>query len=248
MLNHPLFPPENDDEEAPEVEGIHVSRYGEGPPKWCAYLFGAEELTELQQIQEMFGGGTYELIARAGGRISARRRYVLDGRSRPLVYGAAVTEPTPQPTPPAQPVPVVTGDAGGLGLIAQMMMQSQQSTMQLVTAMMTTVTSMATAMVSRDSESSKATLSAMAQVQNQAMAQQGAFFNAMMQNKTASGGPSFRDGIELGKEIAGKGADGETDDDEVLSMIKTGLEVVQGMSGATSAPDVDAAGAAVEGA
>lgn len=243
MKDHPLFPPETDDDEAPEVEGIHVSRFGEGPPKWCSYLFAADELTELQQIQELFGGGTYELIARAAGRITARRRYCLDGRSRPLVYGVASgAEPPTVPTQPQpQPQAAPPGDMGFMGLLVQMMNNQAQSNQAMMMAVMQNVSAMATAMVSRDSDSAKATLQAMAQVQNQAMAQQSAFFNAMMTTKGGGGSDvvkSFREGLELGRSTSIPDGDEDGGLGETIAQAVEGLKLVNQMTGDGPAGEV----------
>jgi hypothetical protein len=87
---HPLFLNEND-EDPPEVGFIHIVRY-DGPfsanrkiqvPK----QFAAEELTDLEQIYELYGGGNYELIGRdyANQRITKRVRITLPGSPKPIV-------------------------------------------------------------------------------------------------------------------------------------------------------------------
>ena len=95
---HPLFPPTDEDDDPPEVEYIHVSRFENGRTPWCAHKFAPEELTELEEIADMFGGGMYELIAKNGPRISAKRRYEIAGRQKPLIFGAVGTETEPERT------------------------------------------------------------------------------------------------------------------------------------------------------
>lgn len=244
-MQNPLFPPDDDDEDAPDIEQIHVTRFSAEGQQWCGYLFGADELTELQQIQEMFGGGKYELVGRCGGRIAARRRYSLDGRPRPLVYGLApVHEPAPAPTQQAQPVqPMPQVPQGGtdmLGLILAM----NQSSQQMMMGVLQTVTTMATAMVSRDSESSRSTLEAMSGVQRQAMEQQSNFFTAIMAAKNGGHMSTFREGLDLGKEIAAKGggkSDDEDDEDEdeigkTVGQVFEGLKVLGQVTGSGDAP------------
>lgn len=87
---HPLFLNENN-EEPPEVGFIHIIRWENGKKLQVAKAFTGEELQSLDQIKEMFGGGSYELIARDfNNRISRRIRVNLAGKSKPLE-----TEPEP---------------------------------------------------------------------------------------------------------------------------------------------------------
>lgn len=100
---HPLFPVV-EGEDPPPVEYIHITRFrADGGPVYHRHRFGAEELVGLDQISDTFGGGTYELIAYADGRISARRRYTFDGKPRPMNPeqppddGEDVSSPPPTP-------------------------------------------------------------------------------------------------------------------------------------------------------
>jgi hypothetical protein len=103
---HPLFPAE-EDAEPQRIEFIQVVRYEHGRALLVPTTFRSGELTSLDALNNMYGGGLYELIGRrcsvhdptSMGRISAKVRYELAGPSRPLVVDANA--------PPAMP-PVVT--------------------------------------------------------------------------------------------------------------------------------------------
>jgi hypothetical protein len=54
MTAHPLFPAKDDDSDPPEVCTIHVTRAGEG---YSRRSFAPDELMNLEQLFDMFGGG-----------------------------------------------------------------------------------------------------------------------------------------------------------------------------------------------
>src|SRR3990172_2105550 len=114
-MNHPLFPAE-DETDAPEVGAIHVTRHEGGSQRWAPRRFAAEDLRELSDIAELFGGGCYELIARSrdGSPITPRRPYTLAGPPlppalphRPGLCGAGCSDllapPRDAPRTPARP-------------------------------------------------------------------------------------------------------------------------------------------------
>jgi len=132
QLAHPLFPAEGD-EPPPRIERIHVARdEPAGGQKFCPHMFGAEELQDLEQIERLFGGGSYELWGYAGGKISRRRRYRLDGKPRPLTFA---TEAQIEEAPPVAPVPTPGHggtDLGTMMMIFKMMQDQQQASMQVL--------------------------------------------------------------------------------------------------------------------
>lgn len=87
---HPLFPVE-DGEEAPNVGWIQIKR-NEAGVGWVTApaKFRGHELTSEEDIHHLFGGGMYELFARAVtakgmmGPITARRTLSLAGKPKPL--------------------------------------------------------------------------------------------------------------------------------------------------------------------
>jgi len=141
MKNHPLFP------EAAEadIECFHVTRHaqGGGGVEWSATPHKPEDVTELSQILELYGGGHYELVARgmlagkAGekGRkgINARQTYRLAGDPKPL--NPTAVAPAPVPHAPAAPVaPTAQTD---LGAILAYMGQQQSAQMSLMGTIIT---------------------------------------------------------------------------------------------------------------
>lgn len=88
-LAHPLFPIDEDAANAPTpaVHFIQVVRHDAGQKYTAPRLFKADELTSLIQLVDLYGGGKYEVVARdqTNSRITARRTYVIEGESKPLV-------------------------------------------------------------------------------------------------------------------------------------------------------------------
>lgn len=244
MQNHPLFPPLNDDEEAPEVTAIHVSRFENGGTPWCPYKFAPEELTELQQIYDLFGGGKYELVARGEVGFSARRRYEIPGRPKPLTGPAGAEELPEVPRVATVAAAPPTTDAGLLGLMLQMMTTQAQSNQQMMMAMMQNSTAMMTAMVNRDAESSKTLLQAMSQNNERALQGQAQVFQAMIE-ATGKGGSgkdllaAYRDGLG---DAAGSETDKSEGEGDILTTVSQVAEAVKLASvfggGSNTAPEV----------
>ncbi len=137
MKNHPLFP----DHAETEIDGFHVTRHGTRGQEWAPPLYPADQITELAQIADLYGGGTYELMARgtiagkADGKgkkgVVARVTYRLPGAEKPLV---------PETAAPVQEsrAPAATTDTAA---ILQYMAQQSAQQMQLLGTMMTAVLS-----------------------------------------------------------------------------------------------------------
>jgi hypothetical protein len=87
---HPLFPTEPS-EPIPRVEWINIARFERRGTVDCPRVFAAEELTSLDDISNMYGGGSYELRGRCSGTLGQpgplvkRVRYKIDGRSLPFI-------------------------------------------------------------------------------------------------------------------------------------------------------------------
>lgn len=242
MQNHPLFEPETDDDDAPEVQGIHVTRYEDGGYKWCPYLFGPQELQGLGDVFGKFGGGKYELIARANNRIAARRRFDIPGKSLPLTGPQSPErESAPTQQPPTQ---MPQSNEGGMATMLMQFMTIQSESnrammnmmMQSSANQMTAMTTLVTAMLSRDSEGSKTLIQALQANNERALQGQSQVFATMLETlgKTAGGGgdklEAFKEGLELG-------ATAEPDDDkDTLNNVVDGLRMVSALTGSDGAP------------
>lgn len=238
MQPHPLFQPQDEDDEMPEVEFIHVTRFEGSAYLWCPYRFGPEEIADLSDVFERFGGGKYELIARNGGKLSAKRRYELPGKPRPLTGISEQTDAPTQSPPVAPPANFGDSQAGVImqmmtlqsennRLMMQMMMQSSQQTM-------TAMTSMTTAMLSRDGDASKTLIQALQANNERAIQGQSQVFQTMLETigKGASGGKSelaaFKEGLEIGSTAEGDDGDSVV---ETLGQVAQGLGALNALTG-----------------
>jgi hypothetical protein len=90
-IGHPLFPARKEGDDPPEIEWIFVARFDHSTGRllYVPRRFNADELTDLSQIAELWGGGRYELVGRVANRITARQSWDVAGPSRPLFEQAA---------------------------------------------------------------------------------------------------------------------------------------------------------------
>lgn len=131
-MSHPLFPPK-DEGEPPQVLKIHVTRFeGGAKPVWCPRRFDAAELQSLEDVYSLFGGGTYELIARDATSISARATYSIPGKSRSLLG----EEEQSDEAPAAAGLATADPNVQLIGLLVQMMQQQSQVQMSFLQSMM----------------------------------------------------------------------------------------------------------------
>ncbi len=169
-------------------------------------------------LQELFGGGVYELIARDDAKIVARQKYKLSGASRPL-------HPQPDPQPVAAPPPVVmqggSGDPGLMNLLVALLQgqsaervaqaNAQKDSMQLMLTMMQTQaaqqTQFLTTMMSTSKEDARAFVESMGKMSTQ----QTQMMAEAMRGGGGGGGSSKDDlletlttGIEMGAKMADK--------------------------------------------
>jgi len=220
---HPLFPCENDDEPV-EVGWVHVTRFDGGGQKWAPRLFGAGELDSLEALAELYGGGSYELIARGHDRrtITGRRRYMLGGRPLPLDGG------TSEERAPAQAPPLAPQSSSDAILIAlmQMMGQQQQATTQLMVAMLT-----------KSDQSSKEHVQSMTALHDRFAQSQATLFAKMLEAGGASGGSAggsdgFMRGIEFAQEMFAGQQEAQAekaDDGNDLKDLLEGVKMFAGM-------------------
>lgn len=134
---HGLFLPEdglNPDFEAEPIAKIFVTRYEHGGKMRVPRHFAPEELRELADVFQRFGGGTYELEARrADGTVYAKRMHTLPGEAKALVDPSAAGASSHVGTVAAAP-PAVTHTDPTLAMM-QMMMASQQENSRMMMGM-----------------------------------------------------------------------------------------------------------------
>ena len=237
MIDHPLFPATEDETEAPDVERIHVTRLEKGGQVWCPQIFAAEELIGLDAVYALFGGGSYELIARSskGGRdvISARRRYVIPGAPKPLVEDVPDASAAPTPLPVgAGPAAPSAGIWPAILALAPALIQAWLGSQKEHTAMMMTMMNqsqqMLLAMVQSQKADSQSFIQAMAKLNESEKATMAQFFGKLAEAKTGGGGgdiEALMAGLELGRDMAGKTAGDSGDGD--LSQI---AQLMMGMA------------------
>lgn len=195
--DHPLFPIEDPEDPRPDVSFISLMRFEGGRLKTAARVFSGLELRTLAQIEEMYGGGSYQLWGRKRskanaeepGTISVKRGFEIPGPSKPL--GNFTNEQTE--TGALRPV-AATPALNDNVLVAVLQMQSQQQAAAAAQAQAQSqqfMTMMAQMMSASKTESSQMMqmMISMGQQSNQSMVQ---MITAMMANK--GGGPE-----EMGK-------------------------------------------------
>jgi hypothetical protein len=126
---HALFPTEPG-EAYPEVAFIQVSRHGKLRQEFARRMFRADELDSLEKLTEYYGGGSFELWARADfngkpGGITRKQTWPMEGAPKPLNELEAVQQEA-EDAPPRMPA-----QAGGMptdttSLLFMMMQQQQQ--------------------------------------------------------------------------------------------------------------------------
>lgn len=124
-MGHPLFPWEPGPDDDPDAEDprdiswIRIGRRGpRGEIEWVPKSFQPDEIGDLDDVHERFGGGVYTFVARnqRNSAISARANDIqLPGPSKPL-YESKDAPPAPA-SPPA--APVTAAHPAGLGAITQ---------------------------------------------------------------------------------------------------------------------------------
>ncbi|MBI3204480.1 MAG: hypothetical protein HYZ29_23285 [Myxococcales bacterium] len=233
---HPLFPVEREEDDPIEVGWIHVTRFEGGGQKWAPRLFAAAELADLETLAEAFGGGSYELVARAQDRraITGRRRYQLPGRPLPLDGGASEDHRAPAVAPMV--APSSTSDALLIAMM-QMMAQQQQAQTQLMVAMLT-----------KSDQSSKEHVQSMTALHDRFAQSQAMLFGKMLDTQGSGGGAGgsmdgFMKGIEFAQEaFAGQAeaAAEKADDGNDLKDLMEGVKMFAGMEHAERMAQIEA--------
>jgi len=233
---HPLFPYDLEDEpdqgeEITEIAHVCVTRFDATTNKyvWALDTYKADELTSLNQLFELYGGGKYELFAKTDyqgrpGSTICRVRYDLAGAPKPLAPGDTMGRAAA--TPPASSSADAAGVAGAgttsMDRLLMMMLQGQQQSTQLMVAMLQTMgQTMAAAMSSRGG-GSDASAVALGQIAVAAM------------NRPVPETPvqAFKDALQMGLDMAGGDGGGE-EDESVAEEILKGLSAVKEMANMT---------------
>ncbi len=215
---HPLFPAASEDDDPPEVQTIHVTRVPDGTH---FRAFGPDELTSLEQLYQMFGGGQYTLLARNLKCITARVAYTLPGKSKAL--NPAPEEPTALPAvaPVAAATPA-TSDNFFLGMM-QMMQQNTATMMQMMQAQSAKQTELMIAMMSQGNSGSREHIQAMQALHDRHAEEQSRLMQALLE--TARGAPQNgtgqMDGFVRGLEFAREYATGGGESDELTEIFSS---------------------------
>lgn len=223
LVEHPLFPAKDEGDDPPRITNMNISRFDpvKGNSPFIPRLFGADEIRDLSQIAEMYGGGRYELVGRDGNRIVAKRVYDIAGDSKPLVASA--------PTPPAEPVQQVIQQApqnqGGLNLA---------SVLPIVVPIV--LQYLQNAAADRREQQAQSQAMTMAMMQQQQASSQ-AFIQAMSTLPTRGGGNgsedfkagiAFAESIIEGKMAAAAEANGEdTAVKEIMTTVGQAFEMMK---------------------
>jgi hypothetical protein len=218
--SHPLFPAASEDTDPPEVQTIHVTRVPDGTH---FRAFGPDELTSLEQIYQMFGGGQYTLLARNASHITARVAYTLPGKSKPM-NPEPQEEPHLVPAPPAAAPPQQTSDNFFLGMM-QMMQANTTAMMQMMQAQSAKQTELMIAVMGQGSSGAREHIQAMQALHDRHAEEQNKLMQAMLETARGSGqaanGSGQMDGFVRGLEFAREYATGGGADDELSEIFSS---------------------------
>lgn len=238
-MAHPLFPTDPGEEDDFECQWIAIAREERGSWVTAPEMFPADQLESLEQIQQRYGGGHYELFARAGGpsgrqHLTRRIRYRLAGPSLALDGTSA------PPATPSAPIPMAGGIPGldpTTALMFQFMQQSEaraernaQMMMQMFSQSQNSQAQIIAAALSTKGGDGGAAMAQMATSMMQTVASM----------RTPTQRDSFKEGIEFAAKFAGD-APSEGGDESVIdsiAQIAAGVGAIQQMvpGGGASVP------------
>lgn len=232
-MGHPLFPVEPDDEDF-ECKWIAVAREERGSWVTAPEMFPADQLESLEQVQARYGGGHYELFARAGGpsgrqHLTRRTRVRLPGVSLAL---DGTSEPPLQAPPSMGGGAALPGADPTLAMIMQMMQQNQQMMMQMFQSSQQSTAQIIAAAFSSRGGGGDGGAAAMAQMATSMM-------QTVASMRTPTQRDSFKEGIEFAARFAGEPSPeggGEESVVESLGQIAAGLGAIGSMMPAGGAP------------
>lgn len=241
---HPLFPSEGD-EPAKRVDFIQVIRHEDGRSKQIPRMFRADELKSLEDIYNLWGGGTYELWGRQAsihnpeshGKVNVNRRYEIAGLSKPLTVDGANAIPASAPAPLAYN-PAASSAATPDTSVMAMFMQMQ---MQMMNAAQENARQTAIAQQAANERARQESLqSQQSMMQMQTTMMQGMLGVVTAVISTAKSGSGVDDvskmaslfqtlGVIGKKTEPGEGADDESTLKTLGQIVADGADVVQGM-------------------
>lgn len=230
-----IFFPAKDGEPAPLIQGIHVIRQSATGPIYSPVLFHPSQLPDMLAIQELFGGGTYTLQGRAGGRIVGHHRLSLDGEQRSM---------SGQKVQVAAPIAAATAPSESTSMIAmlmQMMQQNSQMMMQMQIEGSKQNAQMMMGMLQRGDAQQATMIATMAEASRSAQQSQADFFRYLseMRGKDQSGGgnlAAYKEGLDLGTTITDIVKTQGDSDGGIGASIGAVLQGIQTLQGAASAP------------
>lgn len=210
MKGHPLFPSDDEDDDR-DISWIRIVRSEATGWVWVPRRFSAEDLTSLEDIHRLFGGGHYELIAKdINDRfITHRQKYTIPGHPLPLVPGSESPPlPNQAPSGPLSSFPVATAsapvqpsmDSNVIGLMMQMQQQQQQMMMQV----MMQQTQMMTAFVTASKQDAHTLIDSMSKHSESMANSQGQFYSAMIagtQGRQSAPPDQAKDFLALGLKL-----------------------------------------------
>jgi hypothetical protein len=244
---HPLFLPEDDDD-APEVGFIHVTRFDKlkGKFVYAPTLYAAEELESLEELFERYGGGFYELVARDKLKrgVTARRRYELDGKPRPLSEPEETDTGGPPPMPVASAGPNLGGIMPILLTFAPLVVDWLKSSAATARATAEQQTNLMLAMMNRDAENARAHVLQMQALHDRQAASQSELFCVLLE-KSSSGDPAelLMRGLEMGTGMVQGAQEAATHHEDTIGEFASGVGTVVEQLQKIKALDGEAPGA-----
>lgn len=209
----------------------------------CTRMFKAEEMLDLSVISDLYGGGMYELWARGKsvtgldrpGNLTAKRRWEIEGPSKPLGDVAVTREVGPV----SVQAPVQPQGMGGMGdnvVIAMMQMQSQQMQAQAARDAQNqqNFLQMMTALLGNSKTESQQMMQMIVQMTTQQAQAQAQMMATMLASR--GGGPDeFSKMIDIVNKV--KGVGGEDDGGQEMNIgkiVADAADAIQGMHGIMS--------------
>lgn len=245
--DHPLFPVDEGDT-PPNVAFIHVTRWMRGR-QFFGPCLKADELVSEDQIAERFGGGDFELMARAPGKknaelpglITKRRRVQLPGKPRPLSPQEDEDDDDASAAPAAPPA-AAGSSAGILGgpdnvvlAILQMNQAAQERAAQAQQASSQQFLQLMTALLSSSKNDAAKFTEMMLQMSNSQSATLTSLFGAILSSRGGGGPDELLKYAQLFKsfqtsEGPASGEASGSSDDSIGSIVSNVADIIHGFT------------------